>query len=108
MKMTKPKNKEEYLEKIKALKLFDDDFSCSDANDMYNAVLSKRVKYLKEEEGVNDMCEIFDNFRIECETKRAIEDLKSLMETLNLSLEEAMKALKIKSEDKDMYRELIN
>ena len=88
------------------------DFSCSDAKEMYNEVLSKRVKYLKEEEGVNDMCEIFDNFRIECEirseTKTVINALKSLIKNLNLSLEEAMKVLEIKSEDKDKYRKLIN
>ena len=54
--------------------------------------------------GVNDMSEIFEQLKVDT----TIENLKSLMETLNLSLEEAMKALKIKSEDKDKYRELIN
>ena len=55
-------------------------------------------------QGVNDMCEIFEQLKVDTIT----EDLKSLIKNLNLSLEEAMKVLEIKSEDKDKYRKLIN
>ena len=82
------------------------DLMCTDPDDIHNEVLKQRVKYFKEDEGgQREMCEIWEEIKLEGEFKGKLTSLKSLMETMNLSLEDAMNALKLTEEEKQMCRE---
>lgn len=82
------------------------DLMCTDPNDMYNEVLKQRVKYFKEDKGgQKEMCEIWEEIRQKGKLEGIIASLKSLMETMNLNLEDAMNALKLTDEEKQMCKE---
>ena len=69
------------------------DFYCTDANDIKNKKLAKRVKYFKEdEEGVTVMSNIFDEVRLE--TKLEAEKEKTNEIAKNLILIDDDKILK--------------
>ena len=79
------------------------DLKCTDPNDMYNPILKERNKYFKEdEEGQIIMCEAWEEERREGDITRMIASVISLMETMNLSLEDAMNALKLTEEEKQI------
>jgi hypothetical protein len=60
------------------------------------------MRYFKEnEEGREIMCKAFEEVRDQGAKQTLIENVESLMETMNLSVEQAMDALKISSEMKE-------
>ena len=74
---------------------------------MFYPELSKQVKYFKETEGSREiMCQVFE----ELAEKRADEKVlaekaklvKNLMETMRLTAEQAMEAMKISETDKEV------
>ena len=89
------------------------DLKCTNSSKMYSEVLRKKTKYYKEdEEGARIMCEAWEEERrkgkaegrTEGKTETLISSLKSLMETMNLGIEEAMNALKLNDEEKQMCK----
>ena len=60
------KKHEEDLQRIRNFRLLDDDFSCTNAEDMNYSVLADRVRYFKEDEkGVSTMCKAMEDMRNE-------------------------------------------
>lgn len=83
------------------------DFRCLSSVDMFYPALTKQVRYFKETEGGQDiMCQVFE----ELAEKRADEKVlaekaklvKNLMETMRLTAEQAMEAMKISETDKEV------
>ena len=84
------------------------DFSCTDPNDMNYELLANRVRHFKEDkEGIRAMCKIWEEVRDEGAKENLLTNLKTLMETMHLSIEEAMDALRVPSEDRDSVRNRI-
>jgi len=88
------------------------DFKCRNAGDMYYNDLADMVRYFKEDkEGVKTMCRAMEEMRAEAaaeaEQRSKIIDIKNLMETLKLTIEQAMSALKIPAGEQEMYRKLV-
>lgn len=80
------------------------DFKCKKPDDMYNKDIARDVRYFKEtEKGQEEMCQIMDDLREETTERTKISDIKNLMETLHLTAEQAMDALKISDKDKSKY-----
>ena len=80
------------------------DFSCSDPDDMFNEDLADKTRYFKEtEEGVEVVCRVMEDMRNEKELETRLVDIKNMMETLKLTAEQAMDALKIAVSDRDLY-----
>ena len=66
MKRDIQKKHEEDLQRIRNFRLLDDDFSCTNAEDMNYSVLADRVRYFKEDEkGVSTMCKAMEDMRNE-------------------------------------------
>ena len=83
------------------------DFGCRRASDMFYTELAKQVKYYKETEGGREiMCKAVDDLAEKRAEDRRLDGLaqsiKNLMETMKLTLEEAMNALKVSEDDKKM------
>ena len=83
------------------------DFRCLSSVDMFYPALAKQVRYFKETEGGQEiMCQVFE----ELAEKRADEKVlaekaklvKNLMETMRLTAEQAMEAMKISETDKEV------
>ncbi|MCM1105301.1 MAG: hypothetical protein NC355_00005 [Blautia sp.] len=90
------------------------DFNCTNAADMNFGLLAERTKYLKENpKGVDIMCKSMEDMRDEAAKKAAkeaientlLQNIKNLMETMKLSAEQAMDALKISDSDRIRYTE---
>ena len=92
------------------------DFFCDNPQDMRHKQLANRVSFLKDNKG--DVCkmssiisEIFKDeiaeARTEGKEKNLIENIRSLMETLNLTAKQAMDALKIPANEQSKYLALI-
>lgn len=80
------------------------DFSCSDPNDMINEELADRTRYFKEtEEGVSTVCKVIEEMQDEKERETITEAIKNIMETLNLTVNQAMDALKIPDSEREGY-----
>jgi len=84
------------------------DFRCTNAKDMHHGILADRVKYFKEDEkGVSIMCRAMEEMRNQSyaegrEEGRAvnlIQSVENLMKNLEVSLDQACKALGISSEE---------
>lgn len=88
------------------------DFFCQDAEKMYYEELRKRASFFKNEEGGRvEMCKIMDEIRQEginwgMERDR-LESLRTIMQTMRLSEDEAMNALLIPPEKRAKYKELL-
>lgn len=93
------------------------DFSCADPNDMNYPLLADRVRYFKEDkEGVQTMCKIIEDYAKdyakevarevarEVAKENLLTNLKALMETMNLSIEQAMDALRVPKEDRESIK----
>ena len=89
------------------------DFSCTQADDMNYDLMAERTRYLKENpKGVNEMCKIMEDMVNEArnETRNettelvTLQTIRSLMETLRLTSEEVMEAMKIADADREKYR----
>lgn len=93
------------------------DFSCADPANMSYDVLANRVRYFKDDkEGIHTMCQILEEMCDEAareaaqeaaketaqRTKREtlLESIKSLMETMHLTAEQAMDALRVPAEER--------
>ena len=88
------------------------DFFCQDAEKMYYEELRNRASFFKNEEGGRvEMCKIMDEIRQEginwgMERDR-LESLRTIMQTMRLSEDEAMNALLIPPEKRAKYKELL-
>lgn len=81
------------------------DFNCTNADDIYYKPLAEGVRHFKEtEEGRGEMCESFtklaDKVADERQTETRIDDVRSLMETMKWTLEQALNALKIQGKER--------
>ena len=100
------------------------DFFCANPNDMRHKQLAERVSFLKSNKGdVGKMSSIIaEVFKDEIDEvaamatekgvakgkeKTLIENIRSLMETLNLTAKQAMDALKIPANEQEKYLALI-
>ena len=86
------------------------DFSCSDPDDMINKELADRTRYFKEtEEGVDAVCKVMEDMREEAKKEEHIDttlnNIKNLMETLKLSVDQAMDALKIPMSERNVFHD---
>lgn len=84
------------------------DFGCTKADDMNFDLIAERTRYLKENpKGVEEMCKVMEDMRSEVAQKTAentlLQNIKSLMETMKLSAEQAMDALKVSEADRTKY-----
>ena len=84
------------------------DFNCTRADDMEFELMAERTRYLKENpEGVRQMCKVMEDMRNETwneATERVIlQSIQNLMETMKLTADQAMEALKISDNDKIKY-----
>lgn len=97
------------------------DFHCKNADDMYSKVLADRVRTLKETpKGVDNMCRELEKIYVEGQAegraegraegivKATLANIQNLMETLGLSLEAAMAALKIPENERQSYAEQLD
>lgn len=81
------------------------DFNCTAADEMNFSLMAERVRYLKENpEGVKEMCKVMEEMRNETVEKTLLQTIKNLMETLKLTSDEAMKAIKIPDAEREKYR----
>ncbi len=80
------------------------DFNCTEADDMNFDLMAKRTRYLKENpEGVNEMCKVLEDMRNEAVERSILQTIRNLMETLKLSAEDAMAAMKIPDAERRKY-----
>ena len=89
------------------------DFFCTKADDMNYKVLAEKVRYFKEnEEGVRHMCKVLEDMREETakaqERKTMVQAIRNLMKNLQMTIDQAMDALSIPSEQRTMYAGLVN
>lgn len=93
------------------------DFRCTSSVDMFYPVLADQVKYFKETEGGREiMCKTFEDLAEKWAEEKAeeraeerkmevlLESIKSIMENLKLTAEQAMAALNISEKDKTILR----
>lgn len=76
------------------------DFNCTEADDMNYKLLADKTRYLKENpEGVKIMCKLMEDMRNEAAKNAAratlVLNIRTLMETLEFSAEQAMNALRV-------------
>lgn len=108
------------------------DFHCKNPDDMYYDVLAERVRELKETpKGVTEMCKELEDLceelkaeaksegraegraegrvegRAEGRAEERVSSIRNIMETLGVSVEKAMDALKIAAESRETYRKML-
>lgn len=80
------------------------DMWCVEAEDMHYSVLAERVRYFKEnEEGVATMCRAMEEMRNETEFRTRLNDIRNMIETFNLTVNEVMSAMKIPESERERY-----
>ena len=88
------------------------DFCESDPDRIRDDMVRKRVQYLKRDpEGVREMCRISDEIFNEGvqkgiekgATSNLLENVRSLMETLHLTAQQALDALRVPADDQERY-----
>lgn len=80
------------------------DMWCVEAEDMHYGVLAERVRYFKEnEEGVATMCRAMEEMRNDTEFKTRLNDIRNMIETFNLTVNEVMNAMKIPESERERY-----
>jgi hypothetical protein len=80
------------------------DFSCWDPDEMSFDLLKSATKYYKENpKGVEIMCKAFEETRNETREQTYLVSIRNLMDTLKLTADQAMTALKIPPEDQAKY-----
>lgn len=93
------------------------DFSCTSAEEMNYPVLAERVRYFKEDvKGATAMCREVEKLVMEEKRQSLMEGreegmlsaIRAVMEELSVSLDDAMRILKIPEAEKNTYRELLN
>lgn len=88
------------------------DFGCVRSSDMYCEVLKKQVKYYKETEGGREfMCEIIEDVARSRAEKERINTLyntmKNLMDSLKLSADQVLSAMKVSDSDRVILLRMI-
>lgn len=84
------------------------DFFCANPADMKHRQLAKRVSFLKEnKQGVRKVCKLVEELQDEREKETLIRSIRNLMETLNLTVKQAMDALKIPDDKQKEYLALV-
>ena len=84
------------------------DFSCTNPDDMRHKQLAERAKFLKEsQQGLMKLSSVFEEIENRIRQETLLENIRSLMETLNFTATQAMDALKVPAEKQDELRELI-
>ena len=88
------------------------DFFCSDPSQMRHKQLAKRMAFFKNDErGIKIMCEALDELvevtRQKTKKETLLECTRNLMETLSLTAQQAMDALKIPADKQKEYAPLI-
>ena len=92
------------------------DFSCSDPSRMNFPLMEETTRYYKEtQEGVEYMCKAFEEVRNEGYARgmqqgmqqNAINNIRTLMETMNWNPLQAMNALKIPEDEQQKYVQLL-
>ena len=83
------------------------DFRCLSSVDMFYPALAKQVRYFKETEGgQNIMCQVFEELAEKRADEKVLNEkaklVKNLMETMKLTAEQAMEAMKISEADKEL------
>ena len=93
------------------------DFSCTSAEEMNYPVLAERVRYFKEDvKGATAMCREVEKLVMEEKRQSLMEGreegmlsaIRAVMEEFSVSLDDAMRILKISEAEKDTYRRLLN
>ena len=85
-----------------------EDFRTADPNKMHFSALANRVRSLKySEKGVTTMCQAMEITFLEGREEGRVEDIRSLMETIGMSVSQAMAALKIPEDERSKYMELL-
>ncbi len=96
------------------------DFGCVRAADMYNEILKKQVHYFKETEGGREVvCQIVEDAAVKIADRIAeeraaqkvieskVEDVKNLMETMKMTVKQAMEALRISPAEQEIISKRI-
>lgn len=88
------------------------DFRCSNPDNMYYQILADRARFFKKtEEGEQIMCKMMEDMRNTAAQKAAINkelaNIKALMETMKMSAEQAMKALKVPASEFKKYMAML-
>ena len=84
------------------------DFFCANPADMKHRQFAKRVSFLKEnKQGVRKVCKLVEELQDEREKETLIRSIRNLMETLNLTVKQAMDALKIPDDKQKEYLALV-
>lgn len=83
------------------------DFRCLSSVDMFYPILAKQVNFFKETEGGQDiMCQVFEDLAEKRADEKVLDEkaklVKNLMETMELTAEQAMEAMKIPETDKEL------
>lgn len=77
------------LERLRLLRYIDDDFSCTDPDDMNYEVLAKRARYFKQEkEGVAAMCKMMEEMRSEAAHDKVKEKAILMLKNKKISFDE--------------------
>ena len=77
------------------------DFGCKEAKDIYYPELAKGVKHFKEEEGGRKaLCEAVEKYADRKMLDKQLEMIRNLMDSMKLTAEQAMTALKIPDKEK--------
>ena len=80
------------------------DFSCSEASDMIFPDMAEVTRYYKEtEEGRQTVCKVMEDMRTEKEIETRIIDIRNIMDSLKMTVEQAMDALKVPQNDREKY-----
>lgn len=80
------------------------DMWCVEAEDMHYGILAERVRYFKEnEEGVATMCRAMEEMRNDTEFKTRVSDIRNMVETFHLTIDEVLKAMKIPESEHARY-----
>lgn len=84
------------------------DFFCAEPSEMKHKQLAERVSFLKgNKREVRKMCKLMEELQEEAKKETLLDNIRSLMETMNLTAQQAMNALKISADKQKEYVELI-
>ncbi len=82
------------------------DFNCTDADDINFELMAQRTRYLKETpKGVSEMCKVIEEMRKETADRVLLQTMRNIMDTLKLTAEQALDAMKISDADREKYLE---
>ena len=84
------------------------DFFCAEPSEMKHKQLAERVSFLKgNKREVRKMCKLMEELQEEAKKENLLDNIRSLMETMNLTAQQAMNALKVPIDKQKEYVELI-